>query len=546
VAAASGQECRIALIDITERKRAEEALRLEKEAAKVLWENEERLRLLVDRVKDYAIFMLDVDGHVITWNDGAKRLKGWDAEEVIGRDFSIFYTEEAVAAGYPEQELKQARAEGIYKEEGWRVRKDGSKFLADVIITAIHDEFGNLRGFSKVTRDITEKKQIEETLRKSEERFRALTMASSDILYCMNPDWSEMYQLLGLDFLADTVEPNRNWLREYIHPDDQSHIKAVINEAIRTKSILELEHRVLRADGTSSWMFSRAVPMMDANGEIVEWFGAASDITARKRAEEELQRAKEVAETATQTKNQFLINMSHELRTPMTGILGMLQLALEEDPSPVMREYLETTQRSARSLLRILNDILDMAKFEAGKLIIEEKPFSLKTCIAEAVDIITPEVRRKGLDIVLSVAEDVPDTVVGDRMRLRQVLINLTGNAVKFTDGGKVEVKVTADSTTSVGERVFTFAVTDTGIGIPDDKKELLFRAFSQVDPSLSRKYGGTGLGLAISSEIVELMGGTISFVSEEGMGSTFSFTIPLAEARQDSDALSVSRVSYI
>jgi CheY-like chemotaxis protein len=152
-------------------------------------------------------------------------------------------------------------------------------------------------------------------------------------------------------------------------------------------------------------------------------------------------------------------------------------------------------------------------------------------------------VRRKGLDIILSVAEDVTDTVVGDRMRLRQVLINLTGNAVKFTDGGKVEVKVTADNTTSVGERVYTFAVTDTGIGIPDDKKELLFRAFSQVDPSLSRKYGGTGLGLAISSEIVGRMGGTISFVSEEGMGSTFSFTIPLAAARQDSEALSSDKL---
>jgi PAS domain S-box-containing protein len=541
VASASGQECRIALIDITERKQAEEALRLDKETAKILWENEVQLRLLVESIKDYAIFMLDVDARVITWNEGAKQLKGWDAQDVLGRNFSIFYTEEAVAAGHPEHELQQAKAEGLYKEEGWRARKDGSKFVADVTITAVHDDSGKLRGFSKVTRDITEKKLTEEALRKSEERFRALTAASSDVIYSMSPDWSEMFHLDGQDFLADTVKPNRNWLQEYIHPDDQSHVKTVINEAIRTKSIFELENRVLRVDGTLGWTFSRAIPLLDANGEIVEWFGAASDITARKRAEEELQLAKLVAEKATQAKNQFLVNMSHELRTPMTGILGMLQLALEEDPSPVLREYLETTLRSARSLLRILNDILDMAKFEAGKLIIDEKPFSLKMCIAEAIDIITPEVRRKELDIVLSVAEDVPDTVVGDQMRLRQVLINLTGNAVKFTDGGKVEVKVTADSTTSVGERVLTFAVTDTGIGIPDDKKELLFQAFSQVDPSLSRKFGGTGLGLAISSEIVELMGGKISFVSEGGKGSTFSFTIPLAEARQDSNAPSVA-----
>jgi PAS domain S-box-containing protein len=270
---------------------------------------------------------------------------------------------------------------------------------------------------------------------------------------------------------------------------------------------------------------------------------AAEALQLQKEAAEALSRQKQSAEESARLKNQFLANMSHELRTPMTGILGMLQLALEEDQSPVLREYLETTLRSARSLLRILNDILDMAKFEAGKLIIEEKPFSLKRCIAEAVDIIIPEVRCKGLDLVLSLAEDMPETVVGDHLRLRQVLINLTGNAVKFTDVGKVEVKVTAVSTTSVGERVFTFAVTDTGIGIPENKKELLFRAFSQVDPSLSRKYGGTGLGLAISSEMVELMGGTISFVSEEGVGSTFSFTIPLAEAVLESVAHSSDKL---
>ena len=218
----------------------------------------------------------------------------------------------------------------------------------------------------------------------------------------------------------------------------------------------------------------------------------------------------------------------------------MLQFALEEDLAPAPREYLETTLSSARSLLRILNDILDMAKIEAGKLTIEEKPFSPQMCLTEAVDIITPEARRKGLDFAISVAEEVPDTVVGDQVRLRQVLINLIGNAVKFTEGGKVVVRVTA-GTTSDGKREFTFAVTDTGIGIPDDKKELLFQAFSQVDASHSRRYGGTGLGLAICREIVELMGGAIFFESEEGVGSTFSFTIPLGEARLESDALTAA-----
>jgi CheY-like chemotaxis protein len=213
-----------------------------------------------------------------------------------------------------------------------------------------------------------------------------------------------------------------------------------------------------------------------------------------------------------------------------------------KDLSPEPRDYVETAKNSAHSLLRILNDILDMAKFEAGTLTIEEKPFNLKRCITEVVDIITSEVRRKGLDFTISVAEEVPETVVGDQMRMRQVLINLIGNAVKFTQRGKVELRVTAGKTTTDGKQGYTFAVSDTGIGIPDNKKGLLFRAFSQVDPSLSRRFGGTGLGLTISSEIAELMGGTISFVSEEGVGSTFSFIIPLKEAGLESDVLNANK----
>jgi PAS domain S-box-containing protein len=272
--------------------------------------------------------------------------------------------------------------------------------------------------------------------------------------------------------------------------------------------------------------------------EVADALLLAEEAARTQRLDEEaamsLRLAKEAAEANARLKHQFLINMSHELRTPMTGILGMLQIALEEEMSPLLRRNLEITQSSAHSLLRILNDILDMAKFEAGNLTIDEKPFSPRECIAEAVAIVTPEVHRKGLDFAISMAEEVPDLAVGDQMRLRQVLLNLIGNAVKFTDGGKVTVRVAAGTATDGGTREYTFAVTDTGIGIPDDKKDLLFRAFSQVDPSLSRSYGGTGLGLAISKEIVELMGGTISFESEDESGSSFSFTIPLKEAEPE------------
>ena len=291
---------------------------------------------------------------------------------------------------------------------------------------------------------------------------------------------------------------------------------------------IQAEEELRRAKETAEEVDRLATEAAEAQRRAEE---TSEALRLEKEAAEILRLEKEAAEATALAKSQFLVNMSHELRTPMTGILGMLQLTLEDDLTPMQRDYLETTLSSARSLLRILNDILDMAKFEAGKLTIEDQPFSLKACINEAVDIMTPEVRRKGLDFTISVVKEVADIVVGDQVRLRQVLTNLIGNAVKFTAGGKVVVRVTVGGATSDGKREFTFTVTDTGIGIPDEKKALLFRAFSQVDPSLSRKYGGTGLGLAISKDIVELMGGTISFVSKKGVGSAFSFTIPLTEA---------------
>ncbi len=263
---------------------------------------------------------------------------------------------------------------------------------------------------------------------------------------------------------------------------------------------------------------------------------AAVALQKMTEATDALRLEKVLAEASTKAKSQFLANMSHELRTPMTGVLGMLDLALAGNLEKEQREFITVAQSSARSLIRILNDILDLTKIEMGKFSIEEQPFSLRKCVEDTKNILLPASKNKGLDLDFMVADNVPETLVGDQTRINQILTNLAGNAVKFTQKGRVELRVTAGGDIPGGKREVNFTVADTGIGIPDDKKHLLFHAFRQADESHAREYGGTGLGLAISKEIVERMGGTITFTSEEGKGSTFSFVIPLGEPETERD----------
>ncbi|HXE96340.1 MAG TPA: response regulator [Dongiaceae bacterium] len=259
-----------------------------------------------------------------------------------------------------------------------------------------------------------------------------------------------------------------------------------------------------------------------------------AEIAERERVENELLKAKEAAEAANLAKSQFLANMSHELRTPMSGVLGMLDLVLSDNFKGEQREYIKyikLARTSANSMVLILNDILDLTKIEAGILSIEEKPFSIRSCLENTINVLLPIAKNKGLSLNLTVSADVPETLIGDKTRFNQVLSYLGGNALKFTEKGKVEVHVATSGYTPGGKREVTVTVTDTGIGIPEDKQSLIFQTFSQVDDSHTRSYGGTGLGLAISKEIIERMGGTISFTSEEGKGSTFFCTIPFGEA---------------
>ncbi len=296
------------------------------------------------------------------------------------------------------------------------------------------------------------------------------------------------------------------------------------------------ELRMRRKDGQEVWVLCNASQLTDENGQHLGTEGTIVDISARKQAEEDLRHAKEAAESASQAKGEFLANMSHEIRTPMNGIIGMTELALETKLTDEQREYLSMVKLSADSLLAVINDILDFSKIEAGKMDLESMPFDLRENLEQTMRSFGVRAGEKGLEVVCDVRSDVPQMVVGDPTRLRQVLVNLLGNALKFTDRGEIVLQAEAREANE-GAVELHFAVRDTGVGVPKEKHDLIFGAFSQADSSSSRKYGGTGLGLTICSRLVGMMGGKIWLESEVGRGSTFHFSAKfgLAPAMQRS-----------
>jgi PAS domain S-box-containing protein len=420
----------------TERKRAEDALR----------QSEERFRLLVDGVKDYAIFMVDPEGYVTSWNAGAERIKGWTAEEILGKHISCFYLPEAVASGQPERALELASQTGQFEEEGYRVRKDCEVFWANTLITAIHNEVGQLRGFAKVTRDITERKLMEMELRKARDEL-------------------------------------------------ERRVRERTVELSQAKEELEIINEELQ-----------------------------SEITQHEQLETELVKTKESAEAAAEAKAAFLANMSHELRTPMNAVIGYSSLLLDDSLTSEQRDFVEGIRKGGEALLSIINDILDFSRAEKDKIELEHQPLSLKRCIDESLDIVALQAEQKGLNLVYTVSYGTPDTIFGDPGRIRQILVNLLSNAVKFTDKGVVSVSVSSKALEGNTHQI-TFAVEDTGIGMPRDKMDRLFQPFTQLEYVISRKRDGAGLGLAICKELVELMGGEIRAESEVGKGSILSFT---------------------
>ncbi len=393
------------------------------------------------------------------------------------------------------------------------------------------------------------RREIEE-LRLGEERYRSLIEATTAIVWnapssgdfeTEQPRWGE--------FTGQTFEELKGWgWLNAVHPDDRPNTARVWSAAVASRSLYEVEHRLRRYDGAYRHMLVRAVPILDRLGKIREWVGVHTDFTAQKEVEIALLEAKAMAEAASQAKSDFLANMSHEIRTPINGVLGMTELALDTDLTSEQRSYLDLVKISADSLLVIVNDILDFSKIEAGKFELEAVAFSLRDRLGDTLKTLALKAHEKGLELACHFAPEVADALVGDAARLGQVILNLVGNAIKFTTEGEVVLSVRAGGFASAefllptegvdsqcyenavlplseGFVTLWFSVRDTGSGIPLDKQSRMFQPFTQADTSTTRMFGGTGLGLTIAKRLVELMGGRIGFESEPGVGSTFYFT---------------------
>jgi len=426
-------------------------------------------QLLVESVTDYAIFVLDSGGIIRSWNPGAERLKGYSESEIVGRHFSIFYTEEDANAGKPARELEVATRSGRGEDEGWRVRKDGTCFWANVIITALHDEHGTLLGFAKITRDLTAR-------RNAEEQARVLA--------------------------AETAA------RE----ESERHAErlAQLSEELQQQA-LELEAQTEEAQS------------------LAEELEQTNEKLQQQAAEAEVARA--AAEAANLAKTEFLAVMSHELRTPLNAIAGyaeLVSMGLRGPVTPEQLEDLERIARSERTLLSLINDILNYARLEAGQVEYTREHVPVHTLVDGLETLVSPQLRAKRLRFNFGGCE--PDLAVeADPDKVRQIIVNLLSNAIKFTPGeGSIRIECEADPTSV---RVL---VRDTGTGIPPEKLQAIFEPFVQLDRSLTNVQEGSGLGLAISRDLARAMGGDLCAESAPGLGSTLVLTLPRAQSASD------------
>lgn len=482
-------------------------------------------------------------------NKRLDEMLGYEVGEQVGHPTSIWY-QDSESWDASSMSIYERIWQGEYFDrELQMVRKDGSLFWARMTAQAV-DLQDRSKGVVDIIEDITSRRaaaealrQANEQLRLSEERFSFALEASNDGVwdwdmrtgkaYC-NPAY---FHMLGYDSneLGDSAADV--WVA-LIHPDERDRVVAEAQQRLLQDGDYDLEFRMLTKNRDYKWVLSRGkVVERDAKGNPVRAVGTHTDLTARKEHELALSQAKKLAEDAARIKSDFLANMSHEIRTPMNAIMGMLHLLGKTELNARQREYLNKTQFSSRHLLGIINDVLDLSKIEAGKLKVERISFERDRMLDDVLGLVAERAAEKGLELTVNIADKVPANLIGDPLRIGQILINFASNAIKFTAKGEVELRVDVihSNDSSVTLR---FAVHDTGIGLSEEQRAQLFQPFQQADTSTTRRYGGTGLGLVISRRLAELMGGEVGCESESGVGSTFWFTVKLGRGAATSRVL--------
>ncbi|WNG43818.1 PAS domain-containing sensor histidine kinase [Archangium minus] len=508
--------------DLTERRLAEEQLR----------RSEEQFRLLVSGVKDYAIFMLDTEGRVLTWNSGAQRIKGYEAREIIGQSLSRFYTDEAVALGRPWDLLGEAARHGRVEDEGWRVRKDGSLIWANVVITAVYDETGKLRGFAKVTRDLSERRKVEERLRRSEERFRLLVSSVRDYaIFMLDTDgrvmtWNEgAASITGYTAKEIVGEP----VALLYPPEEVAKNKPALDiETAKREGRLEEEGWRLRKDGTTYQARVTLSPVYDATGALMGFAKVTRDLTESKRAEDERVRLAQ-AQEAIRMRDEFLSIASHELKTPLTALQLQLQSMRErlDAVEPKTHAKLERAVRSTERLSDLIEKLLDVSRLSSGQLTLHLERFDLLTAVNDVTERLREAATHASCEVRLQSGQPIEGD--WDRLRIEQVLTNLLSNAFKYAAGSPIELSVSREGPDA------RLVVTDKGPGIPEKDLPRLFGRFERA--ASIRHYGGLGLGLYVSREIVEAHGGSISASNQPGGGACFTIRLPAVPPAQGETA---------
>jgi len=480
------------------------------------------------------LVVIESDETVSLINRRGCEILGYAEEEILGNNwFDMFVPAEIredVRAAFGE--LIAGRVEPVEYYENPIVTKADELRIIAWHNTVLRDVDGRITATLSSGEDVTDRIRAEHAQRESEERFRAIAEASpvplvvsriadGELLYA-NPAVRDLFGY-GVEEIYSLKTP--------VAYEDLEDRERFIQQLTERGQVRDFEVVLKRSDGSPIDVVLSAERLSFADAPAI--FTALHDITARKRIERELVETKEAAVAATRAKSEFLANMSHEIRTPMNGVIGMAELLLETPLTDEQRDCAETILSSAGALLSVINDILDFSRIEAGKLELDPRPFDLRALVEDVGTLLATRTEQKGLDLVVRYSPSAPRMMVGDAHRLRQILLNLAGNAVKFTERGHVLLDVQCDASTD-SDATFTIRVEDTGIGIPEAQQGAIFETFTQVDASTTRRFEGTGLGLAICKQLVELMGGTVGLESVEGEGSTFSFTLTLPSAEPE------------